>query len=629
MKETPLNELEKSLLLVLRKTLSSLYPQGKVEGREFTIGDVSGDSGKSLKINLNTGLWSDFSAGAQGRILKFFAYRNNNDFQAGLKEVRSILKLPDPPASNKFKKPKKDWLDDVDYASSPMRYLIKERGIPKSVLSKCKVREAGDNYIFTGYDEENRLCYAQYIGVKRDAEGKKIVRFSPAGKAARLCLWGMNTMRDLSVDGSVVITEGVIDAMTFRTTDIFAVSIPSGINNTDWIEHSWNWLAQFKTIYLALDYDESGQKDIAEIAGRLGIYRCKKVIIPDKDANDCMKKNPDTWTQLLRKCLTEATDFTPKKRLTAKDIKDMVIESINSGPMMNQGDLLFGWLFEPTELDPEPINFRFRPHELTLWTGYPGGGKSTALSLHAAYCMFILGEKVALASLEERVEIVITTMLTQAIGLFPETDSALFNRAYEIISERLIIFNELGTAPIDEILEFFEYAVKKDGVKHCILDSLMCTDVDIDGDKEKVNDMVRKVIASLNSTGAHYNIVAHPVKGDDEDWATIPKMKDIKGIQEIAGKAHNVLIVWRNKVKVGSIDSIRNQYATDIDRKKADIRAKQIQQPDAIIKVAKNRYGKKVGQIKVWFDIHSSRFRPGPEKSCDGAYIEADNNGPP
>lgn len=415
--------------------------------------------------------------------------------------------------------------------------------------------------------------------------------------------------------------------MTFRTTDIFAVSIPSGINNTDWITHSWNWLAQFHTIYLALDYDEAGQKDVQEIAGRLGIYRCKRVIVPDKDANECMKKNPETWPQLLRKCLADATDFTPKKRLTAAEVKDMVVESINAGPIMNQGDLLFGWDFPPTELDPEPINFRFRPHELTLWTGYPGGGKSTALSMHAAYNMFVLGQKVALASLEERIEIVITTMLTQAMGIFPETNSKLFSDAYDIISDKLILFNELGTAPVEEILEFFEYTVKKDGVKHCIMDSLMCTDVDIDGEKEKVNDMVRKIIKSLNSSGAHYNIVAHPVKGDDEDWSAIPKMKDVKGIQEIAAKAHNVLVVWRNKVKTGSIDAIRNQYSTDIDIKKADMKRKQYQQPDTIIKIAKNRYGKQTGQIRAWFDIHTSRFRPEPERSCDRPYFGIEDDG--
>lgn len=619
-KDASFQDIEKKLLVDLRKTLTTLYPKGNVEGSEFCIGNVDGARGDSLKINLRTGLWAEFAEGHGGRLLKFFAYRHGNDFKKGMDEVRSILKLPPAPASNKFKKPKKEWMDDTDFNSRPMRYLLRDRKIPKSVLLESKVYCTETEYVFTGYDEDNKLCYAQYIS--RTKDGDKKIRFTPGNKQAKLCLWGMHTMRDLCTSGSLIITEGVIDAMTFRTADMYAVSIPSGVNNTDWIVHSWDWLSQFDTIYLCLDYDEVGQAQVNEIAGRLGIYRCKRVIIPDKDANQCMLNNPSNWPQLLKKYIKDAEDFAPQKRVMARDLRSRVDAAMEAGPMDQQGQLLLGWEFKPTETNKAPLNFRFRPSEQTVWTGYTGGGKTTVLLQHLTYSMFVMGEKVAIASLEEPAEKIIITMIRQALGYFPEVNSDAYNAAFDVIADKLIIFNELGVTPLDEVLEFFEFASKKDGAKHCVLDSLMCTDLDVDGDRKEVNLMLKRIIQLTTRIGAHVHIVAHCVKGDDESWDGLPKVKDVKGIQEITARSHNVIIVWRNKVKENSIEGSRSKG------QHGEVEKKQIEQADTIIKVAKNRNGKKLGQYQAWFNMANDRYRPVPRESDDRAYLEVEDNPP-
>lgn len=619
-KDASLEDIEKKLLADLRKTLTTLYSSGKIEGSEFCLGNVDGARGDSLKINLKTGLWAEFAGGHGGRLLKFFAYRHGGDFKKGMDEVRSILKLPPVPASNKFKRPKKEWLDDTDFDSKPIKYLLRDRKIPRSVLLESKVYCTDTEYVFTGYDEDNKLCYAQFIS--RTKDGDKKIRFTPGNKQAKLCLWGMNSMRDLSIDGSVIITEGVIDAMTFRAADMFAVSIPSGTLNTEWIEHSWNWLQQFHTIYLCLDYDEVGQEKINSIAGRLGIYRCKRVIIPDKDANQCLLNNPTNWTQLLKKYLSEATDFAPPRRVTARDLRSAVDSAMLEGPMDQQGQLFLGWEFHPTETNKKPLNIRLRPSEQSIWTGYPGSGKTTMLLQHICFSIFALGEKVAIASLEEPATKVIIKLITQALGFFPEPDSKAYNAAFDILADRLIIFNELGMAPLDDVLEFFEFASKKDGVKHCVLDSLMCTDLDVEGDRKEVNLMLKKIIQLTTRVGSHIHIVAHCVKGDDESWDGLPKLKDVKGMQEITARAHNVFIVWRNKVKENSIEGSRSK------NQESEVERKEIEQADTILKVAKNRNGKKLGQIKCWYDMDSDRYRPVPRASDDRPYIEVEDNPP-
>lgn len=614
MSNPTLVELEKRLLLSLKSILTTLYPAGKIEGSEFCIADIEGNAGKSLKVNLKTGLWSDFSVGASGRILGLFSYRANGVFSNGLKEVYQLLKIPKPPQEN-FKKPKITWEKVLNEESDAISYLINERKIPKYVLKECKVRSNDDSYIFTGTDEECKLCYAQFTKVERNEEGKKIIFFEP--KKYKSVLWGMNTMTHLCNYDTLVITEGVIDAMTFRSCDIFAVSIPSGVSDTKWIEYSWNWLSQFNTIYLCIDYDAAGQQHVNEIAGRLGTHRCKKVILPCKDANEVLLKHEEETSQLLKTALSEAQDIRPSKHLDLVSVQEQVFEYIDRGPIQNHGDLLLGWSDSRQETDVvKKVEFRIRPREWSIWSGYPGSGKTTLLFQHCAYSMFMLEQSVAIAALEEDYEQTIATLINQAIGLWPgEKEKEIRDYAYHILKQRLNIFSLVGRAELKEVTDFFSYCVKRHGASHCVLDSIMRTDIDVDGDKERVNKMIQGLAEESSKTDAHFHIVAHAAKGDDEKWEEMPSMSKVKGIQEITANAFNVLFAWRNKPTENQIAGLvaKGQFeeASRIRRDK----------PETIIKIVKNRRGKMLGQIPMWFDPVSNRFRNHYEKEKHPSYI--------
>ena len=43
-----------------------LFPNGKSDGREWCVGSLEGNPGSSLKINLLSGVWKDFSLGPGG-----------------------------------------------------------------------------------------------------------------------------------------------------------------------------------------------------------------------------------------------------------------------------------------------------------------------------------------------------------------------------------------------------------------------------------------------------------------------------------------------------------------------------------------------------------------------------------
>src|SRR5690606_6373311 len=53
-------------LTTLPGLLQSWFPAGRMIGKEFCIGNLQGDPGKSLKVNILTGRWCDFSTDEAG-----------------------------------------------------------------------------------------------------------------------------------------------------------------------------------------------------------------------------------------------------------------------------------------------------------------------------------------------------------------------------------------------------------------------------------------------------------------------------------------------------------------------------------------------------------------------------------
>ena len=50
----------------LETLLPELLPGGRLIGREYTCGDLSGGSGDSLKVNIDNGRWADFADTVKG-----------------------------------------------------------------------------------------------------------------------------------------------------------------------------------------------------------------------------------------------------------------------------------------------------------------------------------------------------------------------------------------------------------------------------------------------------------------------------------------------------------------------------------------------------------------------------------
>lgn len=60
------DRINQAALLCLESLCCELLPGGERDGREYKVGDVSGGKGRSMSVNLRTGVWKDFAGDASG-----------------------------------------------------------------------------------------------------------------------------------------------------------------------------------------------------------------------------------------------------------------------------------------------------------------------------------------------------------------------------------------------------------------------------------------------------------------------------------------------------------------------------------------------------------------------------------
>jgi len=186
------------------------------------------------------------------------------------------------------------------------------------------------------------------------------------------------------------------------------------------------------------------------------------------------------------------------------------------------------------------------------------------------------------------------------------------------------VYDFVGSADSRKIIECWEYAAKKYGVNHFVLDSLMrLQDVpggDFDAQKgimNILNDFARKF-------KVHVHLVAHSKKPDvkhpkEKNW---PGELDISGSSDLPNGAWNVICMWRNENKQNDRDAIyhelRNSRLPAEKRTELEVELNEIdQRNDAMFIVQKQRTaGVFPLHRQLWFDGgRDGSWQFGAEKS--------------
>jgi twinkle protein len=311
-----------------------------------------------------------------------------------------------------------------------------------------------------------------------------------------------------------------------------ALSIPNGSGKT-WIEHEWDNLAAFDTIYVAFDQDAAGQKITEEVVERLGKHRCVIVAIPKKDAIDSLLAG-----------------------FTAADAADWIKNA--QPPKINKlitGTDILGRLLAEIREKPEPFTlpfmrrkwpdygFWFRPGELTLWGGYSHAGKSTMLNFLISH-LLIDQFRIFVGTFEVKVE----TMMRKLVSVFHsgEIDE---NKAAGFIKgcgSYMAFADVVGSISQKELLEMMWFAFRRYGCTLFFIDSLMII-LGLEEDYPEQGEFCNRLQDFAKQTGCHIHLVAHLAKPNGA--AERPSMYAIKGSSMLVNNADNVLLMSRNPMK--------------------------------------------------------------------------------
>jgi twinkle protein len=586
-----LERLKKVMADAAESICRELLPSGTREKQEWVTGDIHGADGRSLRVHLEgpkAGWWADFQDDRyKGRhLISLWMAARDCEFVEAVRQAKAHLNIKDTwqrttTARAPRKSEKKDAPSSAADRSVPLdpkgtlyKYLTEDRGIPSGTLSAYGVRESNDGkYIAFRYCEaDGTYVFTKFIDpISVDEKGKRIKKVFVTPKGSPKMLYGMNVVPPEHM-GDIAIVEGEIDALTIHASGAYGLSVPFGAKwagadgrdpNDEWILHDYDWLARFETIYMGMDTDEPGQRATLSIAPRMGLERVKLINWPGetKDANGC-------WTaeggkDLVFDAWANAEDMDPARLKKPSFYRQEIWERFYPSNKEEPGDPL-----------PWTLPFRWREGELTVWQGFTKHGKTVGLGYVLVHAAATRQRKSVIASMEIAPPQTLQNMMRQSIGQQKPVDDVEFEKALDWLDEYFLIYDCIGTAVADEMLECFAYAVKKYGVFHCVVDSLMKCDVN-EEDNESQKDFMNKLSAFAKKYHVHVHLVAHSKKPDAKhpEERFYPNAYQVRGSAHIVDLADNLVCMYRNKQKEKEALAIQIGYEKRVIELKEELRS--------------------------------------------------------
>lgn len=587
----------------------SLLPNGRLISGEWCVGSIRGEAGESLKVCVKgnkAGIWTDFAEGGDGGdLIDLWCAVKGVELPKALDELRGWLGMERPT----FEKPNREYRrPEKPKGSKPKGpvhdYLIKTRKLTEEAIARYRIGENGREIIFPSF-VDGTLLFVKYLGVDRSADGKKITRVEADCEPV---LFGWQAIETSARE--ITLTEGEIDALTGYDYGFPALSVPFGGGKgakQRWIEHEFDRLQRFETIYLALDDDPEGEAAIAEIVPRLGRHRCRRVKLPRKDMNQC--RQDGIGREEIEACFRAAKTMDPPELRRAGEFTEEVVNLF--WPKNDQ---------EPGYRLPfEKIRGRvfLRPAEMSIWTGPSGAGKSQILS-HVFVGLIDQGSRLCIASFEMKARQTLRRMVKQA-GNVDRPTEAYIREIMAWIDNSTWVFDKVGKAGVDKVLEVFEYARARYGCDTFAIDSLMRLGIgseDYEAQEKAVFQLVEWAIAN----NVHLHLVAHARKG--EKFKGVPETEDVKGAQEIGANAFNIFAVWRNRDLEDKVKDLAEK--ADADPASAAKLAEIKDIPTVVLNVAKQRNGDWEGKCGLWFIQATYQYRSSRDSEHGYRFVQFD-----
>lgn len=559
-----------------------LLPNGKRKGREWCVGSIGGDEGDSMKVHLGgakSGIWQDFATGEGGDLIDLWAAVRNLTLAQAFAEVRDYLGIREHRVENPRKvyaRPTKEGVTALPPQIG--EWLQTVRKITPETAKAFKLASRKGALMFP-YLRDGELVAAKY----RKVPAKEF--FVDAD--CEPCLFGWQALS--GKEREVVLCEGEMDALAFCEYGIAALSVPfgggKGAKQSQWIEAEFDRLAIFDTLFLAMDDDGPGAEATAEIVKRLGRERCRIVTLPRKDANECLMHGV-TQAEMDKALITSKT-LDPEQLHQASEFCDDLVAAFQTKIGYEYGIRL--------PFAKAGNSVILRPEEVSIWLGVNGHGKSQGMG-QVTLGALVQDFRCCVASMEHRPVMWLKRMVRQATAS-ENPSEAYIRHVAQWFHDKLWVFNAVGTAKADQILEVFAYAARRYRVRYFLIDNLAkCGFAEDDYNGQK--NFVDRLSDFAKEYGVHVALVHHLRKGESEDKPG-GKM-DAKGTGAITDMASTCAVWWRNKPKEKKVKAAQGK-GLEPD---AEIQGK----PDALLIFDKQNNGEAEPTFALWFDQPSLQF---------------------
>jgi len=582
--QVSVREISKRLADRVESVVPMLLPGGKPSNGDWVCGDISGSSGKSLKVHLtgaHTGEWRDWSTDEhKGDLLDLWRFTKGITLPDAIAEAKGFLGIHDNVVyeSKKFARPDSSLTKPITPDGRAMAFLKEVRKLSEETIATFKIQVATrrNAIAFPCYSPNGELLNRSYRTVPKNGEPKEVWQ---DGKCAP-CLFGWHALPEKAyLSRTVLISEGQIDCMTWHQWGIPALSLPNGTGSS-WIEFEWENLAAFDHIYLSFDMDGAGSENVSKIIDRLGKHRCLRVELPRKDANDCLLAGYGSEDAAL--WVSKAKPPTVFGVVMAKDLRSRVHEEIRSKTEPFTAPFFrVRWPYE---------GFYPHPGDVTVWLGPTGHGKTTFLNF-LTLGNIARGTRNFVASMEVTPERNIRKMATALCR--GEMNGKLADQFLDDAGELLIFADKVGYIDRKELMEMMWFSYRRHGCVHYLIDSLMRVS-GLEEDYPAQGDFMNELQAFAKSTKTFVNLVCHPRKQAEGQR---PGQMDVKGSSLIANNADNIVSITRN-------------FEKEKKRKEGTLTPEQdMMYHDAEIRVEKQREVGWTGMFRLRFDPRTFSYK--------------------
>jgi len=595
-----------------------LYPQGKKRSGHWCVGNYRGEPGGSFQISLkpsSAGCFIDRSdKTVHGNPISLVAINKGIPYQEAGEWLAKFCGVSPEERVFVRKTRKKPVIDrsmikgltksSIDYAKS--------RGIEEATLRQLKIASGDHAIVFPHFDCDGDLV---------------LIKFWPTDDSKKIwtnrdpvhTLFGKENIDPIKSGGTLIITEGQWDALTWIQIGYPAVSIPSGAGNDLWIEEDWTFLNLFTEIFLDFDDDEEGHSAEMRVRARLGYERCRTIRYNHKDANEVIKDGHDT--KILAEAFHAAKNAPVEHIVIASDIRH-VVQNLLSDTRESTGIPFFLSAMRKLE---------FRPHEATLWYGHTGHGKSTAIMNQFAF-QAGLGIPGLIASFEDNSSVNYATLLKQFSANAFIGGHESFSEYYRKLTDLIRLFDSMRRTEPEVMIATMTLAHKQLGICHFAVDNVMTMKVDRQDNTEQaaVADMFRVFVSRYP---VHLHLAAHPRKPQEAQVVRPPQLAEVRGASEWADMTQTAICVYRDVKKA---ERIAELYDEDVSRE--EIMRVRMESRDGKFIVRKQRTTGDHPICSFQFDQPIKRFWKTsldrepywyPDEDAEGLSAPDDDNAPP